>query len=599
MTTKRGQRVSVSPIHQVEQLESRRMLSATITAYVFLDFNANGTYEAAGVEPDALAQNYRIYIDQNANDTFDDGEPDFFTDANGMVTIGDLTANTEYRIGVAPRDVEGTSNDAVRSVTTGADGSTVSAGSYGIERGKITGRVFRDDNVNGSYDLGEGLGSVRVFLDNNNNGVFDGNDEQTWTTASQLPNGDPNPNGGNYRFNFIDAGTQRVRVFPAHFQIAAGTNPIVVNLGIAQTVADQDFKLVDKSAIGGVIFNDTNGDGVRQGAEALRANVRIYADLNSNSAFDVGEPSALSEAALNLQNVNYHIDAVNPGNYTVRVVKPVGITSTTPASRDVALVAGQETFFTSFGLVGGNVVQPATNDFNADGKQDIIVTVNDVSTVWYMNGTTRIGTANLPALGAGFTLAAYGDFNGDGKPDVLAHNETTGVPKIVTLNGVTKTGEILLPASNTAYKPVGVGDFDADGDLDIVWRNETTGQNTTWRMNGTTLSSFKALPSTGDTRWFIAGTGDFDQDGDQDLVWRNSATGKNTLWLLDANPIPQFRALPSTADQAWRPVAITAFNADSVPDILWINSNTSKTSVWFMPSGAGQQPTFSQVTIQA
>src|SRR5690606_8910948 len=265
-------------------------------------------------------------------------------------------------------------------------------------------------------------------------------------------------------------------------------------------------------------------------------------------------PSSLSDA-----NGVYHIDAVAPGTHTVRVVLPVGITSSTPASREVSVVEGQETVFTNFGLVGTPPVPVVPNDFNGDGKRDIIITQNGVSTVWYMNGTTRTGTAALPNFGAGFTLAAYGDFDGDDKPDLLVHNAATGVPKIITLNGVAQKGQVVLPASNTQWKPVGAGDFDGDGDLDIVWRNQTTGQNTTWRMNGTALASFKALPSTADNNWFIAGVGDFDGDGDEDLVWRHSGNGRNTAWLLDNNPVPAFKALPSTANQAWQPVAITAF----------------------------------------
>ncbi len=598
MATQRGQRLSRQSEsgYQAEALEARRMLDATITARVFYDYNGNGVYEPAAARPEEVAGNYRVFLDANSNGQPDAGEVQLFTGPGGVVSFT-VPAGSTHNVTVAARDVEGVSTPLTYVVTAGADGSTTNAGDFGIIRSNISGRVFRDNNGNGIYDAGDvGLQNTRVFLDINKNGIFDAGDIETWTAPAQLPNGDPNPNAGSYRFAFIDAGNYEVRVFPAHYQDVVGQNPILVNLGIAETQSGKDFALVNKSAIGGVVFNDLNGDGIRQGNETLRAGVRVYADINNNNQFDPGEPSALSTATLSPQGTNYVIERVEPGTYTVRVVLPDGITSSTPTSRTIPLVAGQETVFTNFGLVGQTTPPPPTaaNDFNGDGKSDIIVTQGTTSTVWYMDGTTRIGTANLPNLGAGYTLAAYGDFDGDGKPDLLVHNASTGVPKIITLNGLAVKNEVVLPAANTQWKPVGAGDFDGDGDLDIVWRNQTTGQNTTWRMNGTALESFKALPSTADNNWFVVGVGDFDGDGDEDIVWRHAVTGRNTTWLLNNTSTPAFKALPSTADQNWRPVAITAFNNDNIPDILWIHSQTGQNSVWLMnPTG---QPNFSKVT---
>lgn len=586
---------AISAACAVESLEARRLLDATITATVFHDLNGNGVFNpGAGETP---AEFYRVYIDVNENGQFDNGiDTDFFTDENGQVIIGGLDPNTSYEIGVSPRDVEGVSTDEVVTVLTGADDSVVAAPAFGIERSNIRGRVFVDENDNGTYDAGEGRGAIRVFLDLNDNGEFDeGIDQQTWTSPT-LVNGNPNPNAGNYAFNYIDAGDYNVYVFPAHYQEVIGDNPIEINLGIASTVTGQNFGLRDLSAIGGVVYHDANGNGVRDGGEQLLDNVRVYADLNDNGQFDGGEPSALSMSTLTPQGMNYFIPAIDPGTYTIRVVLPDGYDSTNPASRQVTVGAGEETFVTSFGVVpeGGQGLPGIANDFNGDGKEDIIVTQNGVSTVWYMDGLNRIGTAALPNLGAGFSLAAYADFDGDDKPDLLAYNAATGASKIITLNGVAQKGVVDLPVVNTNWKPVGAGDFNGDGHPDIVWRNATTGQNTTWRMNGTTLDSFKALPSTADLNWFVAGVGDFNNDGNQDIVWRHSVNGRNTAWLMTGAAVPTFKALPSTADQNWRPVAIAKFNNDDIPDVLWIHSQTDANIVWLMTAG---QPNFSKVVL--
>ncbi|MCC6239485.1 MAG: VCBS repeat-containing protein, partial [Phycisphaerales bacterium] len=584
MATQRGQRNfrSKAGSFHTEALEGRRMLDATITAHVFHDYNGNGVFNPGAPDNEVGASNYRVYIDVNDNGQYDAGvDTQFFTDSDGDVTIGGLTANTQYKIAVAPRDDEGTTTAAVKTVTTGADNSTTNAGDYGIGRGRITGRVWVDANGNGSYNAGEGTGSVRVYLDLNENGELDDTDVQTWTAPTYMPDGiTPNPNAGNYRFNYLLADDYDVRVFPSHFQQAITANPISISLGIQQNSTDNDFGLTDKAAIGGVVYNDTNGDGTQQGGETGINNARVYLDQNSNGVYNVGEPTALA----NSSGV-YVITAVNPGTYTVRVVLPDGYISANPASRQVAVAAGQETTASSFGLVSAPVEPVTPNDFNGDDKSDIIVTDGGVSTIWYMDGTTRLGTAALPSLGAGYALAAYGDFNGDGKPDLLAYNASTGSPKIITLNGISPTSQFVLPSANTQWKPVGAGDFDGDGHTDIAWRNQTTGQNTTWLMHGTGLANFKALPSTADNNWYIAGVADYNNDGKDDLVWRHSGNGRNTTWLLNGTSTPTFKALPSTADQNWRPVAISAFNGDNIPDILWLNNVTHDNSIWFMTAG--------------
>lgn len=578
----------------VEALETRRLLASTIEGLVFHDYNRNGVYNPG--QNEVPAQNYRVFLDTNGNDQFDEGiDPFVFTDANGRYAFGGLDPNTTYRVVVDHRDVEITSTAREQDVQTGPDGSTVEADDFGIQRSRINGRVFVDLNGNGEYDLGEGLGPVRVFIDMNDNGILDEGDEVTWTTSTFLGDGvTPNPNAGNYIFNHVDGGQHKIYVWPAHYQSVDGDNPQVVTVNNGALLAGVNFILENKSAIGGIVFNDVNGNGTRDPGEQLIANARVYLDVNKNGQFDIGEPSALSTAD-GSTGINYVIERIEPGNYTVRVDLPDGYASSNPGFRDVTVTAGMETTSTSFGLVASASGPAVPNDFNGDGKSDIIVTQNNVSTVWFMDGVNRLGTASLPNFGAGFALAGYGDFDGDGKPDLLVHNAATGAAKIILLNGTSLKGTVNLPSANTAWKPVGVGDFNNDGHLDIVWRNQVTGQNTTWRMNGTTVSQFKALPSAGNLNWTIAGIGDFNNDGFEDIVWRNKADGRNTTWLLGPGNALTFKALPSTGDQNWQVAAISKFNNDDRPDILWIHAQTGNNIVWLL--NASGQPTFSKVVI--
>ncbi len=488
MATQRDQRNfrSKAGSFHTEALEGRRMLDATITATVFYDLNGNGVFEEGYPQLESRSSGTAIYIDANDNGQFDIGEHEFWTLAGGVATITGLTANTTYKIGVRPNTGQGITTQAVKAITTGADGTTTSAGNYGVKYGSLGGRVWADINGNSSYDAGEGIGSVRVYLDLEKNGIYDGSDMLAWSALTYMPDGvTPNPDAGNYLFADLPADDYEVRVVRPIAQQILTDNPLDVHVGIMQDSINNDFIL------------------------------------------------------------------------------------TTPPATPVA-----------------------PNDFNGDGKRDIIVTDGGVSTFWYMNRRICTGTAPLPSLGSGVTLVTYADFNRDGKSDLLTYHASTGTALVITMNGISTTGEVALPSANTQWKPVGAGDFNGDGDTDIVWRNQTTGQNTTWLMSGTDISSFKALPSTADNNWYIAGVADYDNDGKDDLVWRHRVSGRNTTWLLNGTSTPAFSALPSTADQNWRPVAISAFNSDNIPDILWLNSVTHANSIWYMTAG---QPTFGQV----
>jgi hypothetical protein len=57
-------------------------------------------------------------------------------------------------------------------------------------------------------------------------------------------------------------------------------------------------------------------------------------------------------------------------------------------------------------------------DFNRDGKPDYLLfnPSTHTSVIWYLSGTTRIGSAYGPTIAAGDNLTGAADFNGDGSP---------------------------------------------------------------------------------------------------------------------------------------------------------------------------------------
>jgi len=177
-----------------------------------------------------------------------------------------------------------------------------------------------------------------------------------------------------------------------------------------------------------------------------------------------------------------------------------------------------------------------TGDFNSDAKEDILWRnmSNGNNTVWFMNGTTYVSAASLPAeSNLSWDICATGDFNNDGKVDIVWRNRTNGSNKAWLMNGTTRQSEVSLSSeTNQAWDMVGAGDFDGDGKVDILWRNTTTGSNRVWIMNGITLVRTEVLP-TASTDWQIVGAGDYDGNGKPDIFLRHKVDGRDTVWLMD------------------------------------------------------------------
>ena len=96
-------------------------------------------------------------------------------------------------------------------------------------------------------------------------------------------------------------------------------------------------------------------------------------------------------------------------------------------------------------------VGPAVKgDFNGDGKPDILLRnyVTGATAVWVMNGTTFTGTViNLPGLvDTNWRIEGTNDFNADGQEDILYRNYSTGASAIWLMNGANVASVANLPS---------------------------------------------------------------------------------------------------------------------------------------------------------
>jgi hypothetical protein len=217
-------------------------------------------------------------------------------------------------------------------------------------------------------------------------------------------------------------------------------------------------------------------------------------------------------------------------------------------------------------------------DFNFNGGSDIIFqNSNGAHIVWLMNGATRAGTLNLPAV-ANSDIGGVGDFNRDSKADILWTNRSTGARSIWVMNGGTRVSIVNLGTVATAWSFVSVGDFNGDSIPDIVLQH-TSGACGVWIMNGTRFSSSVGL-ATAAASVRVAASGDFNGDGSTDLVVQDVHSGARAIWLFNRTHFVRSVNLGGVAT-SWKIVGAGDFNHDGKPDILWENTNGARL-IWIM-----------------
>jgi hypothetical protein len=270
-----------------------------------------------------------------------------------------------------------------------------------------------------------------------------------------------------------------------------------------------------------------------------------------------------------------------------------------------ALVEGMETFVVTLSGASGSPISrpqatarildpPGGADFNGDRLTDILWRhdVSGENVLWFMNGANLItGTFTTPSAltDVRWKMVGTNDFNQDGRPDILWRHNTSGENVLWFMNGsVLVTGTFLTPAALTDVRwgMAGTGDFNLDGRPDILWRHNVSGEIVVWFMSGSVLQSgtFLTPSAFADVNWQTVGTGDFNSDGKTDILWRHALSGQNVVWFLEGTSLVSgaFTNPPVLADTRWRMSATGDYNNDGKVDIVWRHSESGQNVIWFM-----------------
>ncbi len=381
--------------------------SGVIGDTVYLDADGNGSPDAgegmAGVRvtltwagPDGTSPSDDIVVvtttDQFGGYTFANLPAGAFTVAVDASSLASgLTNSVDPDGGVA--------NTANITLATGEQRLDVDFGYEGTNT--IGDTVFADTNGNGVQDAGEvGLGGVVVVLlrDVDGNGTFE------TTVATGATSG-----AGTYLFDQLPAGSYQVELTVPSGLNATTPSSVDVTLLDGEIDLSADFGLRSQpstpGSIGDVVWNDTDGDGVRDGGETGQGGVTVT--LRSDGDGD-GVYESLVATQTSAGDGSYEFANLPAGAYLVSVAPPSGRSVTTSVAYAVNLAAGAIVDTADFGL-------SATT--NATGSIGDLVWVDADG-----DGIHDVGEAGL----AGVTVSLRQDTDGDGIFETAVSSTDTG-----------------------------------------------------------------------------------------------------------------------------------------------------------------------------
>ena len=233
-----------------------------------------------------------------------------------------------------------------------------------------------------------------------------------------------------------------------------------------------------------------------------------------------------------------------------------------------------------------------SGDFNGDGKADVLwrdTSSGDVG-LWASAAGSAVGFGfqDLGTIPTSWQIAATDDFNGDGKSDVLWRNSNGDVALWGSVAGSSVAfGFQDFGVIPTAWQIAGTGDFGGGSKAGVLWRN-TDGDVALWQAVAGSSVSF-AFQDLGiiPTAWQIAGTGDFNNDGKSDVLWRNSSSGDVALWLSNPGSATSFTFDDlGTIPTSWQIAGTGDFNGDGKSDVLWRNGGSGDVALWLSNPGS-------------
>ena len=400
----------------------------------------------------------RIDINNSATvDGSDDGTLAGFQIINGRV---DLSGNGSV----------GAEDDGVFQGITVIDGNLDS---------NASGTISTTDDLTAGVATEAGLAGVRVYIDHNGNGQFDPGEIEAVTNAR-----------GIYSITNLFNTTYSVRVDPSTlpasyvqtYDLTAPSNDHAANVVLAgANRTDVDFAYRNDASLGDLVWNDRDGDGVRDAGEPGIEGVIVYIDADGDNIFDQG----VERFGITDVNGFYQIDNLPAGTYAVRVefsTLPQGAAQTYDLDGVATLHEASRTLVTSENAVNVDFGYRSSatmgdfvwNDLDADGVQDAGEPgINGVRVYLDLNGNGSFDSATEPSATTN-TSGAYSITNlmpGNFTARVDASTLPAGFVQTYDAVGVLDDAATFFLSANQTRSDIDFGYTQRATIGDLVWND--------------------------------------------------------------------------------------------------------------------------------
>ncbi len=345
----------------------------SISGTVFFDVNSDGNFNSG----EFGLPNVKVYL-YSGTILIDST----FTDESGYYKFSFLNAGNYSVKVIDPYQLVLTNppNPKSVSLSSGENKQNINFGyKCQVQLAKISGYVYVDANKNGVKDSGEQvLSNVTIKL-YDKDGVILG----TITTNSS----------GYYEFADLAPGIYTVEEIDPDMYRSTTSNYINLYLSAGQNSQNNNFGDILSADICGLVYNDENGDGIKQPSELGISDVLI-------ELFDKHTGEFVASTTTGAAG-EYCFPYLIPNTYKVKETDLPGYISTTPNEITVTVNQGDKSYNNYFGdkiqvIQKGSIGNFVWNDLNKNGIQDygepgvpnVIVKLYDCNDNWIKELTT-------------------------------------------------------------------------------------------------------------------------------------------------------------------------------------------------------------------
>jgi gliding motility-associated-like protein len=249
----------------------------------------------------------------------------------------------------------------------------------------------------------------------------------------------------------------------------------------------------------------------------------------------------------------------------------------------------------NYGSGGFSTNHMATDDFNNDGKADLLITNfgNNNISLLLGSGTGTFGAPTNFNSGAGPIDVLTGDFNNDGNKDAATTNSNGNNVSIFLGNGLGSFATAVNYAVGGSPYGITTSDANGDGNLDIAVAN--SGANNVSILMGSASGTFAAAVNyaTGTSPLGLTFS-DLNNDGNPDLAVCNGG-GTNFSVLMGSSTGTFASAVNYSLGTSPRSICAFDFNSDGNKDLAMVSTSSNGLEV-LLGSSSG---TFALSTIYA